>query len=154
MNFGGQLLIAERYRKIQLLTLPTIHVASCQTGGCVCLYAHVITLLLCFAPWKPFTIKLTIQQIKIYKPHKSSHTSLSSSQYEGFSVHGSYTYHDLPSRYWRKYQYAAQFVELVRSKTPKVSNTCTMYMLLTHVHIHMYCTCNIKGTFAQSCTCV
>ncbi|XP_013418582.1 serine/threonine-protein kinase PLK4 [Lingula anatina] len=34
-----------------------------------------------------------------------------------------YTYHDLPSKYWKKYQYAARFVKLVRSKTPKV----TMY---------------------------
>ncbi|XP_038063268.1 serine/threonine-protein kinase PLK4-like [Patiria miniata] len=32
-----------------------------------------------------------------------------------------YTYHDLPSKYWKKYQYAAKFVQLVRSKTPKVT---------------------------------
>ncbi|XP_022086412.1 serine/threonine-protein kinase PLK4-like isoform X2 [Acanthaster planci] len=32
-----------------------------------------------------------------------------------------YTYHDLPTKYWRKYQYAAKFVQLVRSKTPKVT---------------------------------
>lgn len=38
-----------------------------------------------------------------------------------FSFHGSYTYNDLPSRYWKKYQYAFQFIMLVRSKTPKVT---------------------------------
>lgn len=32
-----------------------------------------------------------------------------------------YTYHNLPGKYWKKYQYAAKFVQLVRSKTPKVT---------------------------------
>lgn len=36
-------------------------------------------------------------------------------------MHASYTYHDLPTRYWKKYHYLAQFVQLVRSKTPKVT---------------------------------
>ncbi len=32
-----------------------------------------------------------------------------------------YSYHNLLGKYWKKYQYAAKFVQLVRSKTPKVT---------------------------------
>ena len=32
-----------------------------------------------------------------------------------------YTYDTLPRKYWKRYQYAAKFVKLVRSKTPKVT---------------------------------
>uniref|UniRef100_A0A6J0SLD0 Serine/threonine-protein kinase PLK4 n=1 Tax=Pogona vitticeps TaxID=103695 RepID=A0A6J0SLD0_9SAUR len=32
-----------------------------------------------------------------------------------------YTFDSLPEKYWKKYQYAAKFVQLVRSKTPKVT---------------------------------
>ncbi|XP_044284645.1 serine/threonine-protein kinase PLK4 [Varanus komodoensis] len=32
-----------------------------------------------------------------------------------------YGFNDLPEKYWKKYQYAAKFVQLVRSKTPKVT---------------------------------
>ncbi|CAL8286774.1 unnamed protein product [Lota lota] len=31
------------------------------------------------------------------------------------------SYEDLPEKYWKKYQYASKFVQLVKSKTPKVS---------------------------------
>ncbi|KAM4809324.1 serine/threonine-protein kinase PLK4 [Rhinophrynus dorsalis] len=33
----------------------------------------------------------------------------------------SYTFDSLPEKYWKKYQYAAKFIQLVRSKTPKVT---------------------------------
>ncbi|XP_073459848.1 serine/threonine-protein kinase PLK4 isoform X1 [Aquarana catesbeiana] len=33
----------------------------------------------------------------------------------------SYTFESLPEKYWKKYQYAWKFTELVRSKTPKVT---------------------------------
>ncbi|XP_068136107.1 serine/threonine-protein kinase PLK4 isoform X2 [Hyperolius riggenbachi] len=33
----------------------------------------------------------------------------------------SYTFDSLPEKYWKKYQYALKFTELVRSKTPKVT---------------------------------
>ncbi|XP_074848037.1 serine/threonine-protein kinase PLK4 isoform X2 [Carettochelys insculpta] len=32
-----------------------------------------------------------------------------------------YSFENLPEKYWKKYQYAAKFVQLVRSKTPKVT---------------------------------
>jgi len=32
-----------------------------------------------------------------------------------------FTYADLPKKYWKKYQYASRFVNLVRSKTPKIT---------------------------------
>ncbi|XP_063314489.1 serine/threonine-protein kinase PLK4 [Pelobates fuscus] len=33
----------------------------------------------------------------------------------------SFTFDSLPEKYWKKYQYAAKFIQLVRSKTPKVT---------------------------------
>ncbi|XP_053559615.1 serine/threonine-protein kinase PLK4 isoform X2 [Bombina bombina] len=33
----------------------------------------------------------------------------------------SFTFDGLPEKYWKKYQYAAKFIQLVRSKTPKVT---------------------------------
>ncbi|XP_018421461.1 PREDICTED: serine/threonine-protein kinase PLK4 isoform X2 [Nanorana parkeri] len=33
----------------------------------------------------------------------------------------SYTFDSLPEKYWKKYQYASKFTDLVRSKTPKVT---------------------------------
>lgn len=62
--------------------------------------------------------------IEIFRPLKSTTSDPKqppSPEHEGFYLHSSYTYHDLPPRYWKKYQYAAQFVQLVRSKTPKVT---------------------------------
>ena len=44
-----------------------------------------------------------------------------SDEYDGFYLHASYTYHNLPKKYWRKYEYAANFVGLVRSKTSKIT---------------------------------
>ena len=32
-----------------------------------------------------------------------------------------YLYCSLPTKYWKKYQYAARFVDLVRKKTPKIT---------------------------------
>lgn len=43
-----------------------------------------------------------------------------SASFEGFYSHATYTYHDLPSRYWKKYNYASSYVDMVRSRTPKV----------------------------------
>ncbi|KAM8940481.1 serine/threonine-protein kinase PLK4 isoform 2-T2 [Pelodytes ibericus] len=33
----------------------------------------------------------------------------------------SFTFDNLPEKYWKKYQYASKFIQLVRSKTPKVT---------------------------------
>jgi len=60
--------------------------------------------------------------VEIFRPMSSSRSAHSPSrEYEGFYSHACYTYHDLPARYWKKYQFASQFVQLVRSKTPKVT---------------------------------
>ena len=32
-----------------------------------------------------------------------------------------FTFDNLPAKYWKKYQYASRFVNLVRSKTPKIT---------------------------------
>lgn len=61
-------------------------------------------------------------QVMILKPLKSSHSlHKPSEEHEGFYLHSTHTYHDLPARYWKKYKYASHFVTLVRSKTPKVT---------------------------------
>lgn len=60
--------------------------------------------------------------IEILRPMKSTRSVHNpSSEHEGFYLHAFYSYHDLPQRYWKKYQYASQFVGLVRAKTPKVT---------------------------------
>ena len=61
-------------------------------------------------------------QVEIFRPLHSSRSQHSgSAEHEGFYLHACYTYHDLPSRYWKRYQYVAEFVGVVRSKTPKVT---------------------------------
>lgn len=56
------------------------------------------------------------------KPLQSSRSLHKPSEdHDGFYLHATHTYHDLPPRYWKKYQYASLFVSLVRSKTPKVT---------------------------------
>lgn len=63
-----------------------------------------------------------LSQIEILKPLQSSRSIHKSSEdHDGYYLHATHTYHDLPPRYWKKYQYAAHFVSLVRSKTPKVT---------------------------------
>uniref|UniRef100_A0A669B1T6 Serine/threonine-protein kinase PLK4 n=1 Tax=Oreochromis niloticus TaxID=8128 RepID=A0A669B1T6_ORENI len=38
-----------------------------------------------------------------------------------FVAYYDHLYEDLPEKYWKKYQYASKFVQLVKSKTPKVT---------------------------------
>ena len=61
-------------------------------------------------------------QVEVLKPLQSSRSLHKPSEdHEGFYLHATHTYHNLPPRYWKKYQYASHFVSLVRSKTPKVT---------------------------------
>ena len=62
-------------------------------------------------------------QVTIYQPNGGKGFPImeappSPPQDSGITRH---SYHDLPSRYWKKYQYASRFILLVRSKTPKVT---------------------------------
>jgi polo-like kinase 4 len=41
-----------------------------------------------------------------------------------------YSYQSLPSKLWKKYLYAARFVNLVRAKTPKVTLYTSKVFLL------------------------
>ncbi len=62
-----------------------------------------------------------IVQVKVFRPIKSSSsTRKASEEFDGFYSYAMYTYHDLPSRYWKKYNYASSYVDMVRSRTPKV----------------------------------
>ncbi|CAM9456441.1 unnamed protein product [Lampetra fluviatilis] len=61
------------------------------------------------------------QQIRLYQPNEGRGFPLDdrpSSPPEEVVI---YSYHTLPETYWKKYKYAARFVQLVRSKTPKVT---------------------------------
>ena len=61
-------------------------------------------------------------QISIYQPNSGKGTPVSDSPPSPPPDHSTiYSYHELPSKYWKKYQYAAKFVQLVRTKTPKVT---------------------------------
>lgn len=65
---------------------------------------------------------MPLLQIEVLRPMKSTRSVHNPSpEHEGFYLHAFYSYHDLPQRYWKKYQYASQFVGLVRAKTPKVT---------------------------------
>ncbi|XP_030836097.1 serine/threonine-protein kinase PLK4 [Strongylocentrotus purpuratus] len=62
-------------------------------------------------------------QVTIYQPNGGKGFPImddppSPPQDSGITKH---SYHDLPSKYWKKYQYASRFIQLVRSKTPKVT---------------------------------
>ncbi|KAM7439975.1 Serine/threonine-protein kinase plk4 [Porites harrisoni] len=64
-------------------------------------------------------------KITVYQPNGKAGVPLSSQPPppSGCDSTCSYLFSNLPSKYWKKYQYATRFVHLVRKKTPKV----TMY---------------------------
>jgi len=65
-------------------------------------------------------------KIAVYQPNGKSGVPLTSqppSPHAGSESTCTYLFSNLPSKYWKKYQYATRFVHLVRKKTPKV----TMY---------------------------
>ena len=61
-------------------------------------------------------------QISIYQPNNGKGFPVADAPPSPPDDHSTiYSYHELPSKYWKKYQYAAKFVQLVRTKTPKVT---------------------------------
>lgn len=65
-------------------------------------------------------------KIAVYQPNGKAGVPLSSQPPpapKGWESTCTYLFSSLPSKYWKKYQYATRFVHLVRKKTPKV----TMY---------------------------
>ncbi|XP_068701948.1 serine/threonine-protein kinase PLK4-like [Montipora foliosa] len=63
-------------------------------------------------------------KIAVYQPNGKGGVPLSQQPPPiGCESASTYLFSSLPSRYWKKYQYATRFVHLVRKKTPKV----TMY---------------------------
>ena len=62
-------------------------------------------------------------KISVYQPNGKSGVPLSlqpPSPPAGCESTCTYLFSNLPSKYWKKYQYATRFVHLVRKKTPKV----------------------------------
>ena len=49
-----------------------------------------------------------------------------------------FTYHNLPAKHWKRYQYAARFVQIIRSNTPKVTlyNSSGKFMLMDNAPNH------------------
>ncbi|KAK3606347.1 hypothetical protein CHS0354_041983 [Potamilus streckersoni] len=69
-----------------------------------------------------FMISSDGNQINIYQPNNGKGEPVKDRPITPPSVPvKSYSYEELPEKYWKKYQYAARFVKLVRSKTPKVT---------------------------------
>ena len=67
-------------------------------------------------------------KILVFHPNGKKGVALSSVPPEAPpSVDTSYLFSGLPTKYWKKYQYAAKFVQLVRKKTPKVSCSTVQY---------------------------
>lgn len=59
------------------------------------------------------------------------------------STCSTYTYNNLPTQHWKKYMYAARFIELVRNKTPKVTlftnlAKCQLMETLTEFEAYFY----------------
>ena len=66
-------------------------------------------------------------KISVYQPNGKSGVPLSlqpPSPPAGCESTCTYLFSNLPSKYWKKYQYATRFVHLVRKKTPKVGVDC------------------------------
>lgn len=76
-----------------------------------------------------FRISPNGMKILVFHPNGKKGVSLSSSPPEPpSSCENSYLFSSLPSKYWKKYQYAARFVQLVRRKTPKVGCILVTFM--------------------------
>ncbi|KAL5011937.1 hypothetical protein ScPMuIL_010488 [Solemya velum] len=69
-----------------------------------------------------FVVSANGQEIKMFQPNSSKGVQVSSQPLSlPRTPLKSFSYNDLPQKYWKKYQYAARFVKLVSSKTPKVT---------------------------------
>ncbi|CAH1776949.1 unnamed protein product [Owenia fusiformis] len=69
-----------------------------------------------------FRIAADGQKVTVYQPKTGKSTCLGERPPSPPTTGGdTYVYPDIPEKYWKKYQYAARFVKLVRSKTPKVT---------------------------------
>jgi len=69
-----------------------------------------------------FVISNSGMQISIYQPNNGRGVTVEDQPVALPKVPlKSFSYAELPEKYWKKYQYASRFVKLVRSKTPKVT---------------------------------
>ncbi|ESP02150.1 hypothetical protein LOTGIDRAFT_111267 [Lottia gigantea] len=69
-----------------------------------------------------FLISPDGQNISMWQPNNGHGTRISDQSNPPTDLPSKkFTYTTLPEKYWKKYQYAARFVNLVRSKTPKVT---------------------------------
>ncbi|EDO34707.1 predicted protein [Nematostella vectensis] len=60
-------------------------------------------------------------KISVYQPSEAEKVLGSEPPLPPSAGNGSYLFPSLPSKYWKKYKYAAKFVQLVRKLTPKVT---------------------------------
>ncbi|XP_021564760.1 serine/threonine-protein kinase PLK4, partial [Carlito syrichta] len=59
--------------------------------------------------------------VTVYYPHDGRGLPLADRPPSPTGSISRYSFDNLPEKYWRKYQYASRFVELVRSKSPKIT---------------------------------
>ena len=59
--------------------------------------------------------------VLVYTPNKTEESDSPPPPPTNLKHIKNFTHQSLPQKYWRKYQYAVRFVNLVRSKTPKVT---------------------------------
>ncbi|KAF6306906.1 polo like kinase 4 [Rhinolophus ferrumequinum] len=64
---------------------------------------------------------LDSEEITIYYPHDGRGFPLADRPPSPTDNISRYSFDGLPEKYWRKYQYASRFVQLVRSKSPKIT---------------------------------
>ena len=77
-------------------------------------------------------------KISVYQPNGKSGIPLSLQPPlppAGCESTSTYLFSNLPSKYWKKYQYATRFVHLVRKKTPKVRMTVSLNLYQQQPHL-------------------
>ena len=88
-------------------------------------------------------------KICVYQPNGKTGVPLSlqpPSPPVGCESLSSYLFSNLSSKYWKKYQYATNFVHLVRKKTPKVCGKCKIIKFL-HIYLYIF----LKNTMNTEC---
>lgn len=99
-------------------------------------------------------------KISVYQPNGESGIPLSLQPPlppAGGESTSTYLFSNLPSKYWKKYQYATQFVHLVRKKTPKVTMyskhaKCTLMENSPHADFEVCFYNGAKVHQSQKCT--
>ena len=89
-------------------------------------------------------------QVTIHRPVKSGRGLEQLQEYDGFYRHASYSYHNLPDRYRKKYKLASRFVHLVQSKTIKVSQAVNSVSQCVCVCVYVFTVLSVVYLYSSS----